>query len=210
MNNLRRNILCTLLAVSVLVVLSGCGGSGDSDREKFIGRWKYTLDMTDDVNEVISQGAGDAAEYINIKSFEIDVLFTFNDDGTYYAAADEDSYKIATDNLKNDMIDSMTRYLEDIIAGMGVSETVDGLLAGRGTTMEDIIDGTMSPEMLDGILESTQSSGNWKTEKGILYLSDTLAEDADTGEGEAYEITSAGIEIKDESGKTALVLKRAG
>lgn len=64
MNRLKRNIVSILMIMSMSFVLFGCSGSGAnnsiSDKERFVGTWETTVDMTDTINDEIQKARAQA------------------------------------------------------------------------------------------------------------------------------------------------------
>ena len=81
-----KKIVCLLLIAAMTLVFVGCGNSKSGDKEKFLGTWRATLDMTDVLNEGLREGIAESddemAAYFTIDRFAFDVVFTFNEDDT--------------------------------------------------------------------------------------------------------------------------------
>lgn len=195
-----RKMVCVLMIAAMVLALVGCGGSGkNNDKEKFLGTWKVDVDMTDIINGGLTEGMdqidASASEYFNISKFDLTVIFTFNDDGTYSMDVDDDSFNSSVDGVKEDIKAGFIKYFEDMIAGMGLDMSVDEVLEASGMSIESLIDESLTSEMFDSMIEEFEVSGKWKVEKGKLYLTESADDDFDEENFDYYEISEEGIKL---------------
>lgn len=220
MSRVKRNIVSILVAASMMSVLFGCGSNADnSDKEKFVGTWETSIDLTDAVNEEIQNSLdaanADIGEYLNINKFELTLLFEFNDDDTYSLYADESSLDNNIEDLKVDFKDGITAYFEGVIADQGLGMSVDDVLATSGLSLDDLVDECVSDDMFDGVIDEFAAEGKWKAENGKLYATDGVDEDFAENKYQPYEFTSDGIKLlkaeaeEDEFGVYPMILKKA-
>ena len=219
MTRVKRSIVSILIAASMTSVLFGCGSKATSDKEKFVGKWETSIDMTDFVNDEIQDSLdatnADIAEYLNINKFELTMLFEFNDDDTYSLQADESSLKDNIEDLKVDFKAGVTEYFEAMIADEGLEMSVDDVLALSGFSLDELIDESLSDDMFDDMLDAYVTEGKWKAENGKLYATDSMDEDFADNKYQPYEFTSDGIKLlkaeaeEDEFGMYPLILKKA-
>ena len=204
MKSAARKIASALMAVSMVFVLFGCGNSGAGDKEKFIGTWNAKVDMTELFNDNFQQGMGesgvDLADYFNIDRFELTMIFTFNEDGTYSIVVDEGLLSNTFENVKSDLKDGMTSYFEDMIAAEGVDMSLDEMLDYLGTTLDELIDESIGDDLYDEIAEEFAVSGKWDAANGKLYMTESVSEDIDKNTYDLYEITSGGIKLSEPEG----------
>ena len=204
MKNLTRKIVCALMAVTMVFVLFGCGKSGADDTEKFIGTWNAKIDMTDLFNENFQQGMGESGDdlsgYFNIDKFELTMVFTFKEDGTYSMTVDKAGLNKTVDDLKDDLKDGLTTYFEDMIAENELGMSLDEVLGYLEISMDELIDASLGSDMIDGLVEAFEAHGKWKAEKGKLYTSESVNDDIDESGYELYEFTSGGIKLSEPEG----------
>lgn len=199
MSRLKRNVVSILMVVSMAFVLFGCGSSGD--KEGFLGTWESTVDVAELMNEEIQKGIdqynADMIEFLNIDKCEITFLFTFNDDDTFSISADEDSIQNSIETLKTDFKGKATAYLESVIEKTGYDMSIDDIFALSGTTLDDLINESISDDITDSMIEEMELSGKWEIKDGQLYLTDN-----EFGEDDCfnYELTSDRITLLDTNG----------
>lgn len=206
MSRLKRNIVSILMVVSMSFALFGCSSSGDNnsirDKEKFVGTWETTVDMTDYANKLLQQGidqdSTNITEYINIDKYEVTLLYTFNDNETYSISADKDRLKQSFEAIKSDFKNGAIAYFEDILAANGIDKSVDEMLELSGVSLDDYINETFGDDMFRSMVVDMKSTGEWQVDGGLLYLT---YDDMDENECLSYEFTSDGIKLSDINGE---------
>lgn len=193
---------------------------GASDQEKFVGTWRATVDLTDLMNESIQQGLGEDdlsfSEYFQISKFDFVMVFTFRDDGTYSAIADEAQFNQSIQNILDEIKVGMRRYLEDMLAAEDPDLDLDDLLASEGLSIDSLIDENLPISMFDGIADSISVTGKWKIKNGRLYTTGNAYSEIDDSDYELYEFVSSD-EIRltlpvgaiDDTGFYPITLKRS-
>ncbi len=174
-------VLCILL--SMLFVISGCA----SDTDVFVGKWEAELDMTDTINEKLTDDE-EMEDYLKVKQFSVSVVFTFKDDGTYTYEADSDKFSEAYSRLISDFREGMNSYLENVIEENGLDMTPDELLALQDTTVDDILEQAFTKELFDEMVSKMSVKGNYRAENGRLYTTTDEDDDIDRNSYEEYEI----------------------
>lgn len=188
-------LLC--LVLMFCMILSGCG----SEKDKVLGTWEGTLDMTDALNETIaSSGDEEMAEYLKFDSFELKISMTFNEDNTYSLSVDEDHLYEQIDSLMEQMCDCMYRYMEDYVAELGVDMSVDELLAQMGYTMEQLVEESMDKDDLADSFLELETQGNFQVKDGKLFLSEGLSYAVDEDVYELYTVDGNTLTINAGSG----------
>ncbi len=105
-----------------------------STEELVVGKWTATVDFTDAL--VSSMGdMGDMADYFDFKDFELKFVYELKADKTYTIVMDEDVTEASADKLVDQMMDGMVDYMDDILAGSGM--TFEDVLASENMTMDD-------------------------------------------------------------------------
>lgn len=174
---------------SLLVVLTGCG-----EKEKFVGTWKAEVDMAEQFNEGIAQEE-EVAKYVNIKSFPIVFLFTFNQDDTYEMEIDKDSLDKSIEGVKADFKVGMTDYMAELLETESLGISVDEALALSGMTLDEVVDDSFQELDIKGLVEDFAMEGNYEAVKGKLYLSDGKDRKVDKSVYETYEFEGADIKL---------------
>ena len=100
-----------VLAIVLLVVAVYIS---TADERALVGEWKATVDMTDYLQEEMSQ-LPEFGSYMEVTDFSFVVYYTFYDDYTYKASVDEDSVNTAMENVKADLKDALYAYAEDVM-----------------------------------------------------------------------------------------------
>lgn len=197
MKKLQSSILGVLLIALVLATFAGCNGG---DKDSFIGSWKTTINLDEIINESIAGEDEDMADYFKIEDFNLTMLYTFNEDGTYTVAADKDATRESFEKMRDALSAGLTDYLKAMLASEGVSMDIDDLLALNGTSLEEMMDSILSDEALDEMVAEMETTGNWKAEKGKLYTTESVDDDFDESEYETYTITSGKLTLKEAVG----------
>lgn len=226
MSRLKRSAASILVILSMAFMVFGCDyispQNNSSDKERFVGSWKTTIDFTDQINDQVDQSGGDIAEYINIDKFEFTFLFTFNTGGTYTIAFDKESANNSYEDAKSDIKDGILAYYGSMISDTGVYNSVEEMLEAKGISLDGLIDKlmdiimdyTFGVDIFDDMTD-TESGGIWKVEGGKLYTTDDADGNFDGAEALPYKFTSDGIKLSapegaDEDAKVLfpLILKK--
>ena len=211
-----KKIISILLIAVMLLAFAGCGKSKSGDKEQFVGTWKATLDMTELLNESLREGIGDdeMADFFVIDKFSFDVVFKFNDDGTYSTDVDQASLDKSAETMKTAVKDGLMDYFEVMVDEMELDMSVEELLELSGLSMDDLLEEAMPADLFDDVVKEFKLKGNWKAENGKLYTTESLSDDVNKAGYELYEITDAGIKLslvdesEDESGVFPMLLKK--
>lgn len=182
-------ILSIILALTFVLLLAGC-----SDSKKFVGQWKAEVDMTDMVNSYMSEENEEIFKYVKAADITIDLVFTFNSDGTYRMAPDEEAFKETLRTFGQTMAEGLRAYFQDLIETNGLDMSVDEFLVSAGLDLDSLVDEIENGEIFD---EDSTSEGNFKAEKGKLYTSDSLNEEIDESEYVSYTIEGDCIILTD-------------
>lgn len=158
-------ITLSVLLLTLCLLLSGCG---KSDKDKFVGTWSADVDMTDILNETLAEDPETAA-YFNIDSFGMTLLFTFEADGSYKIAADEDAFADACNGLIDTVTEGAKRYLEDTAKAEGLDMTADEMLGIMGLSMDDFMGEMLDRDDLKELLADVEDSGKYEVKDGKLY-----------------------------------------
>ena len=185
-------ILCAVLVFSMSVLFTGCGAS---EQDKFIGTWETELDMTDYLNDAITEEDEDMGEYIKFKDFSLVVQIEFKDDATYEMSVDKKAAEKAIEALREDFEKGIIEYFEAYLEEAGVDMTVEEALEESGMSIEDLMDEALGDELLDEITSGFESEGNFSVEDGKLFMSDDLDSDIDEDEYETYEISEDKLKL---------------
>lgn len=182
--NTRNRLAAVLLAaVCMLSVLAACGSN---EASKFYGTWQSTIDMSD----IISEGwDDDIKEYVEISDFNLTILFTFNEDGTYSITVDESLLQESFDQLKDQFAVGMEAYLTDYIDEMGLGMSLDEFWELADTSLEELVEESFGDEIMDSLVSELVAEGNWKVSGGKLYMSDGVNASIDESMYETYEIS---------------------
>lgn len=188
-------VLCALLVVAMMVSLTGC-----LDRVKILGVWKGDLDMTEFINESITEEDKSVAEYIKIEDFKITVVFEFNSDGTYSQKVDEEAFKKTAESFKEDMKEGMIKYFEAYLEEANVNMSVDELLAASNTDLDKMIAEEYDDDFFKDATDSMTNEGNYEVKGGKLFLSDGADHAVDEDVYDTYEIKGDTLTLLDTFG----------
>ena len=174
---MKKRIALLLSFVLVLsLALCACGGE---KKATIVGTWKANIDLAEAFNEeMAASGMGD---FINLESFALPLIMTFNEDGTGSMTVDQEAMTATIDKLAADLTAGLEAYFTETFAAMGLEIDLDEALAATGTSMDDLVN-EMKAEFAgeDAFAEFTNEF-KYKAEEGKLYMSESLdAEITDT------------------------------
>ena len=156
-------LLCVTLVLAVLLSLAGCGAS---DEKKLIGTWNTTMDLTDMTNELLTAASPDMAEYITLSDCSIDLVYTFNEDGTYQMSLVDESLEAWSQNILEGTTEGLQKYLDDMAQEEGL--TADDLLSAMGVDLDELLEMSMDTEAMQETVRSSEESGTYELKDGQL------------------------------------------
>ena len=166
---MKKRIALLLSFVLVLsLALCACGGK----KATIVGTWKTNIDLAEAFNEeMAASGMGD---FINIESFNLPLVMTFNEDGTGSMTVDQEAMTETIDKLAADLTAGLEAYFTEYFASMGLEIDLDEALAASGMSMDDLVE-EMKAEFAgeDAFAEFTNEF-KYKAEDGKLYMSEDL------------------------------------
>lgn len=174
-----------VLAIVLLVVAVYVS---TADERALVGEWKATVDMTDYLQEEMSQ-LPEFGSYMEVTDFSFVVYYTFYDDYTYKASVDEDSVNTAMENVKADLKDALYAYAEDVMRQNGLNMPAETMFALSGTSVDEIIEEAFSAESMEDIADEFFNEGNFEADDGKLYMSDGYDYAVDPNSYETYELS---------------------
>lgn len=182
-----KRILSLSLALLMLALLfTGCSKETDA----LLGTWEGEVNYASYFNQGLAESAGEAlSQYWQVDEFNLTLVMTFREDGTYSMAVDQEKLDASLEQLKQVLTAGMTEYMEDLIAASGTEMTVDELLESLGISIEDLLDGAISDEVINALVAECTFDGNYDAKDGKLYTSAGLEYSIDEGLYETYEVT---------------------
>ena len=179
-------LMCIILVLSMLLALTGCSGG---DKAKLVGKWKCEKDVAEVINRGIAIGDENIAEYVSIDEFKIVVYMEFNENDTFSMYADPASLDAAMDDMKEDLIEGLSKYMEDMIFEQtGLSLPVEEILELAGMTMDDLLAEIVTDDLVDEMVSEIASEGKFKAEDGKLHTSAGLQYEVDPAVYETYTL----------------------
>lgn len=161
-------VLCLVLILSM--ALTGCG----SEKDKLIGSWEGEVDMTGLLNDSLSAQDPEMGEYLRVSEFALICRMTFNADDTYSFTVDRAALDESFSNLKKDVTEGITAYLEYILYSQNVDMTVEDFLAATGQSVEALVEASFPQDMVDRMCADVEMAGTFAVSEGKLMLSETL------------------------------------
>lgn len=188
-----KKILALVLGgVLVMGALAGCGGKGKSGDSGLVGRWRGTVDFSDALNaHTAANGLG---EFATVSGFALTLELELKDDGTYALDAAADLAPV-----REQMKAGIEAYFQPMLEGQDL--TVDGALAGAGTSVEAMLDQALGQQALDALTAPFKAQGQYEAREGKLYWS---AAPNQTPEGEGQSYTREGDALTLDGGGSAL------
>lgn len=163
-----------LIAAAVALVLmfsfAGCG----TDADKIVGKWKGSMDMSQQLVDALSTNSEDVklSDYIDIKDFKIDFTLEFKDSGSYKIKYDSDSIKTSLENVKPEISTGMKKYLAKIMDDNGDEETVDEAMEQMGMDYDTYFDMVFNTDTISSTLGDNleDEKGIYQIDEGKLYM----------------------------------------
>ena len=164
-----KKLFAILLTLAMLLGLAACGSSGDSAKPTIVGTWKGAIDFGPILATAMQMKFDEA--------LDVDVIFTFNEDGTYTSAVDKDSVE--------DMMDTLVNVAIEIVISMSGNEDLDleAELAKEGMTMAEFKEQMKANMKLEDMMGDMEETGYYKYEDGKFYTAEDK-EDLDAGDYE--------------------------
>ncbi len=205
---MKKIVSLTVCALLLAALLAGCGSAsgGESSPEApaemqepgVVGLWIADLDMTDTLNRALA-GDEEIGKYLTLDRFVVELLATFDEDGTYSMQCDKRSAQAAVAGLKEQMKVALTSYLEDVAKESGLDLTVEELLTKAGITMDDLLAEMDEIYSAEDLVRDMDKEGRYLFEDGRLALSDDPEKEADLSaaytavlEGDTLTLTAGG------------------
>lgn len=188
-----KKTLAIVLSMVMLLALTLTGCS--SEKDELIGTWMGSIDITDYMNEAFAENDPLVAEYLQISNFTIRYYLIFNEDDTCALEVDESSLEESFNQMLVEIEEGLRRYLEDEIAAMGVDMTVDEVMELSGTSLDQLMAESFSPDIYKDMVEEMESQGNYKVKDGKLMMSESLSTQPDSSVYELYSLAGNTLTI---------------
>ncbi len=165
-----------------------------------VGRWKTSLDMSSSLNDLFA-GEDLGIEMPEITGFIFDMIFEFNEDGTYKNLITEDSAKKALENIRPSLTEAIATLYETLAAQFGMT-LEDFLAVAEIGSVDEIVDQLYADESFTSIAEGTESSGKYMVEGNKFYTTEDLNGEFDKTEYTVFTVENDKLiitEIQDKS-----------
>ena len=154
----KRCILLSMLLV--FSMLLGACGTGNP----FEGKWRGTLDVTNQFEDGIKGNIPELAEYVDFTDliFEIDVTF---EDGELFMEVDPACYETFDANFKEGMVDVEIGSLMAFLDAAGV--TLEEAVAESGMTQEEYVEARMSIPEVKNVIDAMSEGMDLITKEAL-------------------------------------------
>lgn len=177
-------LVAVVLVVTMLMAMTGC----DGDKKKLLGKWQATVDVTEELNEVLDDGMME----IELETTALVWEITFDEDGTYEMSVPKSSIEAMTANMKKALVPAMTTLYEELAAEFEM--TVDEMLEMDGATIEEMVDELLDEVLDDAMIEEITApycaEGQYRVigdGENRLHMSDDKDDEIDEDEYEVYK-----------------------
>ena len=162
-----KKIIALTLALVLVLSLCACGA-----KENLVGTWKANIELAEAFNEeMAAAGMGD---FINLESFALPLVMTFNEDGTGSMTVDQEAMTATIDKLAADLTAGLEAYFTEYFASMGIEMDLDEALAASGLSMDDLVDEFKAEFAGEEAFAEFTNEFKYKAEDGKLYMSEDL------------------------------------
>ena len=197
-------LLSMLIVVSMSVLFAGCG-----DEASIVGVWEGT-EVTDfsNANELMGDDSAgsEMLEYMDLGTYEIDVTYTFKEDGTCSVVADSDDVQEVTEEITTAMMDGLEKYMEALAKSLSMSVDQYAQMAGFDS-FEALMD-----SMSNQIATMAKDSFKLKQEGTYTVSEDKLGIENETmdktDECTIIELTDTTLKLSAQEGATTIELSR--
>lgn len=197
MKKMARLFLCSILILALVLSFSGC-----NEEKKILGSWKGNVDLSENVLSALVAEDEEMADCFSVDNFSFDIVFRFNEDGTYEMEVEEESAKKALEAFEEDLKKGFKKYVEKTIEKEGLDMTVEEFLEQADTTMDELVESALSEMPLESIVDSFNSEGNYSVKEGKLFTAPE-GEEIDEDSYETYEIKDDKLTLLDVFGEGA-------
>lgn len=169
-----KKVYTVIAALMLISAMASCSGveSGKASSQ-ITGTWKYTIDITDDFDQMSMDLIGSPTD----ATVEMVYAITFNEDGTYTLNVDRDALKTSLQTYIDSLIPVAVEMIYQQLEDQGMNRAdIDEAMAAEGVTVEEYVQQMMDAsidvdQMMDGLADENES-GYFRAAKGKLYLSD--------------------------------------
>ena len=181
---MKKRIALLLSFVLVLsLALCACGGG---QKATIVGTWKANVELAEAFNEeMAAAGMGD---FINLESFALPLVMTFNEDGTGSMTVDQAAMTETVDKLAADLTAGLEAYFTEYFSSMGLEIDLDEALAASGLSMDDLVDEFKAEFAGEDAFAEFTNEFKYKAEDGKLYMSEDLDSEISTDTYNTYEL----------------------
>ena len=182
-----KRILSFSLALLMLALnFAGCTKETDA----LIGTWEGEVNYADYFNQGLTESAGEElAAYWNVDEFNLTIVMTFREDGTYSMTVDREKLNTSLEELKQVLNTGLQKYMQDLIAASEMEITVEELMQGLDISIDDLLDEALGSEVIDALIAECSFEGNFDAKDGKLYTSAGLEYGIDESIYETYEVS---------------------
>ena len=182
-----RRFLSIAMVLVMILLLTACG---PAEKDQLLGTWKTEMDLTELFNEsMVATADEELREILQVRKFNLTVSLSFYDDDTYVMTVDEEALNATMMAAREDLQAGLEVYLmETVAAAVGFEISLEDILAAAGTSMEELMDDIITPELVEDIVSGINSDGKFKAEDGKLYLSAGRMYEVDVNEYETYTV----------------------
>lgn len=169
-----KKVYTVIAALMLISAMASCSGveSGKASSQ-ITGTWKYTIDITDDFDQMSMDLIGSPTD----ATVEMVFVLKLNEDGTYTLNVDRDALKTSLQTYIDALIPVAVEMIYQQLEDQGMNRAdIDEAMAAEGVTVEEYVQQMMDAsidvdQMMDGLADENES-GYYRAAKGKLYLSD--------------------------------------
>lgn len=182
-----KKILSLSLAL-LLLILTFAGCSKETDA--LIGTWEGEVNYANFFNQGLTASAGEElAAYWNVEEFNLTIVMTFREDGTYSMTVNREKLNASLEQLKQVLNAGLRDYMQDLITASKMEITVDELIQSMDISIDDLLNEALSTEVIDAMIAECTFEGNFDAKDGKLYTSAGLEYSIDESIYETYALS---------------------
>ncbi len=143
-----KKIITIITVLLIILTFVGCKKASAID-----GTWKSTIDISDMINEKITQSDDEISEFLKIKDFTVTVCYSFND-GKFSRTLDKDSLNKSVELFNAQIKNGCIKYFDSAEKhDSAKGKTLDEMLAEQGTTINELAESILTENALKQITD---------------------------------------------------------
>lgn len=158
-----------LLCLVMVFSLTACS----SEKDALVGSWEGSFDMTGIMNDAMTAGDPEMAQFVAISDFTLNYTITFGEDDTYSMSADRTVLEATFARAMEEVKTGLYTYVEYLLEQEGVEMSVEEFLTASNMSIDEMMAEAFSEEYINEMVDSIAMKGTFDAKDGKLFLSES-------------------------------------